>query len=500
MISCEPERERKQSRRSSGPSSALPCLPLVLLKNVNRRPDPPEGTDTNSTALPAEPGIPTGAASPARSYWLPATLQSLRHRNYRLFFFGQLISLIGTMMHGTAMGWLIYVLTKSEQQLGNISAVRTFPIVLFSLLGGVLADRHSKRGILVITQICFMMLALVLAALVFLDLIRVWQIVVVGALFGLGMAFDIPARQAFVAEMVGPKDLTNAIALNSSVFNTANIIGPAIGGLVMGAFTGTADKLNAADTSIAMHGIGWCFLINGLSFVAVIAGLMMMRIKPQPMARQTVPALRQAVESLSIVARKPALRGLLALVAIMAVFGSSYGVLMPVFAREVVPMGALEAEKAKGYGLLLSASGLGALAGALVLATLSRVQRKSRLVIGGTMLLAVSLFLFASMSNFWAAAACLVGVGMGSILMASTANSLVQTSVPHEVRGRVMGVWALIFVGAMSFGSIQIGYLAHFRSAATAVKIGAVICAACAVAAFWAVRTMRRRSAAMPPA
>ena len=458
----------------------------MLLKNVNKKPDPPEGD--NADAVPAEPEIPAGTATPARPIWLPSTLQSLRYRNYRLFFFGQLVSLTGTMMHGAAMGWLIYQLTNSKEQLGVISAVRTLPIMLFSMLGGVLADRHSKRRILVITQMVFMALALVLAALVFTNLIAVWQIVAIGALFGLGMAFDIPARQAFVAEMVGPNDLTNAIALNSSVFNTANIAGPAIGGMIMGEFAGSADP------GYAMRGIGWCFLINGLSFVAVIAGLLLLRIAPHPKARNTGSALKQALEGFSIVARQPALRGLLALVAVVGVFGFSYGVMMPVFARDVIRMDGLGVEK--GYGWLLSASGLGALIGALALATLSRVRRKSRLVVGGAMLFSASLFLFASTADFWLAAICLMGVGMGSVLMASTANSLVQDSVPHEVRGRVMGVWTLIFVGAMPIGSLQIGYLAHYRGAPDAVKIGAAVCAACGLYALYAIRAMRRSGAA----
>jgi MFS family permease len=225
----------------------------------------------------------------------------------------------------------------------------------------------------------------------------------------------------------------------------------------------------------------------------------MMRIMPQPRVRHAGSTLDQVIEGFAIVARKPALMGLLGMIAIVGVFGFSYGVMMPVFARDVFPMGALDAEKAKGYGLLLSASGLGALAGALVLATIARMQQKSRLVIGGAMLFAMSLFAFASMSGFWPAAACLVAVGIGSILMTSTGNSLVQTSVPHEVRGRVMGVWTLIFVGATPLGSLQIAYLAGAYGAPTAVRIGAVVCAGCAVVAFLAIRAMRR-SATPPPA
>ena len=418
-------------------------------------------------------GPPADPEAPSRIWWLPATFSSLRHYNYRLFFFGQLISLTGTMMQGAAIGWLVYQLTNSKELLGTISALRALPILLFSIFGGVIADRYPKRRTLVFTQVASMALAFVLATLLFLNIIVVWQIVVIGILSGFVLAVDIPTRQSFVVEMVGVGDMNNAIALNSSMFNAANIIGPAVGGLTM-----------------ARMGMGWCFLLNGLSFIAVIAGLLMMRITPQIKPRSSQSALRQAVEGFSLVMHRPSVRGLLMFVAVMGVFGGSYGVLMPVFAKDI-----LHADE-KGYGLLLAASAVGAFPGALIVASLAQIRHRSRLIIIGVMLFSATLFFFASATTFLLAAVCLVGVGAGWIFMMSTANTLLQNSVPHEARGRVMGVWALTFVGATPIGSYQIGLMADRFGAPRAVQFGAVICAVAGLFAMYAVMKRRRLSVA----
>jgi len=344
-----------------------------------------------------------------------------------------------------------------------------------------------------------MLLALLLAALAYNGLSSVWPIALIGTLGGLVMAFDIPARQAFVVEMVGREDLNNAIVLNSSVFNTAVIIGPAVGGLLM------------------QWGAAWCFLINGLTFLAVIAGLLMMRLAPHVKSPSDVSALKQAAEGFSLVARLPAVRGLLSFIFVMGVFGFSYNVLMPVFARDI-----LHADAA-GYGLLLSAGGLGAVAGAVTLACMNRVKRRANMIIVGAILFSVTLFMFGSVAgsyfseakwmavavlerllggsaawyrffflssfDFWFAVVCLIGTGMGMMFMGSTSNTLLQNAVPHEVRGRVMGVWALIFVGATPIGSLVAGYAAHQVGAPHTVQIGAGVCA---VSGLYAMRALRK--------
>ena len=445
---------------------------------MNNPPNSPEGNheSANLGDAPFAPEVPANPSATPRPTWLPSTLHSLRHRNYRLFFFGQLISLIGSMMQGAAINWLIYDITRSKDQLGIINAVRAVPILLFTLLGGVMADRYSKRRILIITQTSLMMIAFALSAVVMLDLLKVWHIIVTSMLFGAVMAFDIPTRQAFVVELVGEDDLANAIALNSSMFNLANILGPAAGGLVM-----------------AEVGAAWCFFINAVSFLAVIAGLMMMRMVEKANPRSPASAYKQAAEGLSIVMRQRRLRNLLCFVAVMGVFGASYNVLMPVFAKDVLRL------TERGYGMLLSANGLGAVIGALVVATLARTNQKSRLIAGGAVLFSVALFLFGSATSFLTSAICLIAVGVGWIFMMSTANSVMQNSVPHAIRGRVMAIWALVFVGAMPLGSLEAGKLATWRGAPAAVQIGAIICGAGALYALYSLVIRRKARERLDP-
>jgi len=442
---------------------------------VNNPPNPPERNHA-SAHLGEPPFAPGALANPSatpRPTWLPSTLHSLRHRNYRLFFFGQLVSLIGSMMQGAAINWLIYDLTDSKDQLGIINALRAAPILLLTLVGGVMADRHSKRRILVITQTSLMIIAFALAGVVMMGILQVWHIIVATILFGAVMAFDIPTRQAFVVELVGEDDLANAIALNSSMFNLANVLGPAAGGLVM-----------------AGVGAAWCFFFNAVSFLAVIAGLLMMRIGEKADPRPAASAFSEVAEGLSIVMRQRRLRSLLCFVALMGVFGASYNVLMPVFAKDILRL------TERGYGMLLSANGLGAVIGALIVATLARTNNQSRLIAVGAVMFSAALFLFGSAASFLAAAMCLVTVGIGWIFMMSTANSVVQNSVPHAIRGRVMAIWALVFVGAMPLGSLEAGKLATWHGAPMAVQIGAAICGAGALYALYSVvfrRKMRGR-------
>jgi len=306
-------------------------------------------TGKEATAIASVPEEVTG--QPRRVVLGPRilgnTFASLRHRNFRLFFAGQLVSLIGTWMQNTAQGWLVYQLTGSKLLLGVVAAVGSTPMMLFSIWGGSVADRHSKRRIILYTQTGMLLLAFVFAGLVWSGLIRPWHILVLAALGGLAMAFDMPARQAFMVEMTNREDLINAISLNSSIVNGARVVGPSLAGFLM-----------------ARVGIEMCFFLNGLSFLAVIAGLWMMRL-PRfiPPARPS-SAWAHVVEGFAYVWQHSRMRTILILFAIVGIFGWSYSVLMPAFARDVLHVGQT------GYGVLLSANGIGALLGALTVATI----------------------------------------------------------------------------------------------------------------------------------
>ena len=277
---------------------------------------------------------------------LRRTFSALRHPNFRLFFFGQLISLVGTWMQNAAQGWLIYQLTGSKILLGVVAAAGSAPMVVFSIWGGWLADHYPKRSVLVVTQSISMVLAFVLTAVVWTGVVQPWHIIVIALLSGVVLAFDMPSRQSFMMEMTSRDDLMNAISLNSSIVNGARIIGPAVAGVV-----------------IARAGMTLCFLLNGLSFLAVIAGLLLMRLPPHVRLAQTEAAWRQALGGFSYVRGNFRVLVLMSLFAVVGVFGWSYSVLMPAFARDVLHMGA------RGYGVLMASGGAGALAAALLLAT-----------------------------------------------------------------------------------------------------------------------------------
>ena len=274
------------------------------------------------------------------------TFAALKHRNFRLFFVGQLVSLIGTWMQSTAQGWLVYQLTGSKVLLGTVAAVGTLPMLLLSLWGGSVADRHSKRTVVLYTQTGMMLTAFVFAALVGSGHIQIWEILVLAALGGVAMAFDMPARQAFMVEMTSHEDLMNAISLNSSIVNGARVVGPAVAGFLM-----------------ARVGMAWCFLLNGVSFIAVIVGLLMMRLPKFVPPQRLHSTGRHILEGFRYVAGHRRVRILMMLFAVVGVFGWSYAVLLPAYATDILHVGE------GGYGILLSANGCGALLGALTVAT-----------------------------------------------------------------------------------------------------------------------------------
>src|ERR1700719_1572141 len=324
------------------------------------------------------------------------TFRALRHRNYRLFFWGQLVSLIGTWMQQTAMSWFVYQITNSKLLLGAVAAVGSAPMMLFSIWGGSLADRYPKRSIIIATQTAQMICAFLLAAGAWAGFAGPIFIIVIAALNGVAMGFDMPARQAFTVEMTSREDLLNAISLNSSIVNGARVIGPSLAGLMIGAV-----------------GVATCFLFNGVSFIAVIAGLLMMRIPPVERKIATVSPAEHAWNGIAYSFQHPRVRTILLLFLAVGVFGWSYMVIMPAFARDVLGRGA------DGYGVLMSASGVGALVGALVVATYGHLFAPRKLALGGVWLFSAALLAFSLTRNFYVALAFLFVGGFGMLLFFS---------------------------------------------------------------------------------
>src|SRR5437870_6016292 len=386
------------------------------------------------------------------------TFRALRHRNYRLFFWGQLVSLIGTWMQQTAMSWYVYQLTNSKLLLGIVSAVGSAPMMLSSIWGGALADLYPKRSILVATQAAQMICAFLLAAGVWLGFATPAFIIIVAALNGISMGFDMPARQAFTVEMASREDLLNAISLNSSIVNGARVVGPSVAGLMIGAV-----------------GVAMCFFLNGLSFIAVIAGLLMMRLPPFEPKVHVASAGEHAWNGIMYSMKHPRVRMILVLFLAVGVYGWSYAVLMPAFARDVLGRGA------NGYGILMSASGLGALVGALIVATYGHLFTPRRLALGGVWLFSVALLAVSFTNEFVPALVLLFVGGFGMLLFFATSNTVLQTIVPDEMRGRVMGVWSLVFGAMIPLGSLEAGTVAHWVGTPLALAFGAVICAASAL-------------------
>ncbi len=399
-----------------------------------------------------------------RVHWRE-TFAALRHRNFRLFFVGQLMSLTGTWMQNTAQGWLVYQLTGSKLMLGAVVAVGSTPMMLFSMWGGSVADRQPKRTVVLCTQSWMMLLAFVFAAIVWTGVVQPWHILVLAAFGGSAMAFDMPARQAFMMEMTSRDDLMNAVSLNSSIVNGARVIGPAVAGIVM-----------------AHAGIATCFLLNGLSYVAVITSLLLMRLPKFNPPTAVTSAWQHALDGLVYAAKHRRVRILLLLFAVVGVFGWSYSVLMPAFAQDILHIGERQ------YGTLLSANGLGALLGALTVATFGNRVRHRVLVLGGLLVFSSMLLLLAMTRNFYMALGCMAVGGWGLLLYFSTTNTLIQTSVSDDMRGRVMGIWALVFGGMMPIGGLEAGLLSNAVGVPWTIAVGAIVCASAAFATWGLVR------------
>lgn len=385
--------------------------------------------------------------------WTTLT-RPLRHRNFRLFASGQMISLIGTWVQNVSEAWLVYRLTGSSAALGLVRFAGLAPIFVLALVGGDWADRADRRRILIGTQTAAMVLAFILAVLCFTEQVRVWLIILLAAMLGVVNAIDNPTRQSFVVEMVGKEDLAGAIGFNSSMFHTARIIGPTVAGALL-----------------ATVGEAWCFTVNGLSFLAVIACLALIRIPDAPRPAPQGEFLTRIKAGISFAWTSPPIRSLLSLVAVTSLFGSSFLVLMPVVAREVLGRGA------DGYSLLMTAAGVGSLTGALIL-TLRRNTGLWALRSLASLAFGLTLILFSLSGTFWLSMLLAVPAGLFMILLMATSNTLLQTLAPDEMRGRVMALFAMMFMGMSPFGSLGAGLVAEFIGVGHALSLCGAVCLA----------------------
>ena len=376
--------------------------------------------------------------------------RALRHRNFQLFFSGQLISLIGTWMQSVAQSWLVYRLSGSALLLGAVGFASQIPVFLFAPLGGITADRCNRRHIVIGTQVAALLLAFALAVLTLSGKIQVWHVFVLASLLGVVNAFDIPGRQSFLVDMVGREDLMNAIALNSSMFNGARVIGPAIAGIL-----------------VAKIGEGWCFFANAVSYIAVIIGLLMMRVQSPARALMASP-FEHMMEGFRFVNRTAPIRALLMLLGLVSLVGMPYVVLMPIFADKILHGGA------RGLGMLMGATGVGALFGALTLAFREGVKGLGRWVALCCAGFGASLLMFSLSHSFWLSVILLLPVGYCMMLQMACSNTLIQVMVPDALRGRVMAVYSMMFMGMAPIGALLGGALADRLGAQVTVAVGGV--------------------------
>jgi MFS family permease len=378
-------------------------------------------------------------------------------RDFRLFWFGQVISLSGSWMQTVAQGWLVYSLTKSPLHLGMVAAANALPILLFSLFGGLIADRYPKRTLLLITQALSIIPAVLLGFLVSRGTVTVWHVAALAAFLGTINALDIPVRQSFLAEMVGKGHITNAIALNSAAFNGARIIGPVIAGV-----------------AIAYLGIPACFYLNALSFVAVIIALY--RIEARGEIRgKSEGMLRDFNKGLLFIRGNREMKHVFLLIAVFSVIGLPYISLLPIFAAEVFHAGP------KGFGFLVGASGIGALTAALLIAARRDIKDKTRFMSLAALTFAAALFLFSVSNIFWLSLLIIMAAGWGMVSYLAVANSFIQITVPDELRGRVMSLYSLVFLGTVPIGNAIMGVAADYLGTPHAVSVSGLICllAAC---------------------
>lgn len=355
-------------------------------------------------------------------------------------------------MQVVAQGWLVLKLTDSPLFLGLVTFANSLPMLLFMLPSGVIADRFSKRKILILTHALEMICALLLAGLVIFGVIDTWHVFVFAVFLGFVYALELPAIMSFPIELVGEEDLLNAVALDSAAFNGARVVGPAIAGII-----------------VAAYGTGMVFLVNGITYTAAIVTLMMIRCPPSAAEGRREPMLAQITEGLRYVRSNTLVRDLLIMSGVTSLFVIQYAVIMPAFARDVLDVGA------EGLGVLMSSAGIGALAGALSIAVLGHSFRQGIIVMTGAMLAPVGLVSFAASSNFYLSMVCLVFVGLGGTLFFTASRSMLQVVPPEELRGRVMSVQSLAFVGVAPAGALVVGVLAEYVGVRESLLIGGII-------------------------
>ncbi len=431
--------------------------------------------------LPQSPGgltVSQPVSAPEQVKGLPRTFRALRHRNFRIFWFNQLISLVGTWMQTIGQSWLVLQLTHSALLLGVVGALQFLPVMVLSLFGGVLADRMPKGIVLRFTQSFAMLQAFILWILVASGEVRLWHVLILALMLGLTNAIDMPTRQAFVVEMVGREDVPNAIALNSSMFNMARIVGPAIGGLL-----------------IAWLGVAPLFLLNAISFIPVIIGLFLIdarqlhaQVKPpatqqQASKQSTLQSLR---EGLAYVVHTPAVLLIISVIGVVSLFGINFNVVLPLFATDVLHVGAA------GFGFISAAFGIGSLLSALWLAWSNRRPHMYSLLIGaGAFCVLEASF---ALSRWYLLSLVLIaGVGFAQIVFSAASNTTLQIVAPDNLRGRVMSVYTMVFVGSTPLGNLLIGGLALLLGAPLALLIAASLSMAATIVG-WLLRTPAEKS------
>jgi MFS family permease len=379
--------------------------------------------------------------------------RALKHRNFQLFFAGQLVSLIGTWMQSTAQLWLVYKMTNSAALLGFFGFANQIPILFLASLGGYVGDRYNRHRGVIWTQTAALILSFVLAALTLLGVVRVWEIILIGFFAGIVNAFDVPIRQSFLIQMVGKEDLPNAIALNSSIFNSARVVGPAIAGF-----------------AIAWVGEGWCFFLNGISFLAVIIALLMMRLKKfEPRVSKDSP-LQNFVQGFRFAMSDRPIRSALLLLSLMSFLGMQYSVFMPIFARDILHVGPSR------FGWLMSSAGIGAVIGALHFAARTNYKGLVESIAATSATFALGLIFFSQSRIFWFSTAMLLVVGFSATSLMAATNTIVQNRVPDELRGRIMAVYATMFLGVQPLGALIAGGMAKRIGAPHALTASGAVC------------------------
>lgn len=381
-------------------------------------------------------------------------LTALSYRNFRLFWLGQIISLSGTWMHSAAQGWLVFKLTNSPFYLGLVGSAMSMPILLFTMAGGVAADRFFKRNIILTAQIILMFLTLALAIMVSTGIVTVWHVLVISFLIGTTNSFEIPARQSFFVEIVGRENLMNAIALNSAAFHGARMIGPTIAGIIMGFF-----------------GLSACFYLNSLSFLATITGLLRMRFKPEEIKTSPGSGIKKEFkEGLKYIFNDSRVYTLILSSGIISFFGFPYATFLPVYAHDILKTGA------PGLGILMGSAGAGAFVGAITLTIRGDFLNKGILLAVSGIAFSIALLVFSISTTAWLSYLMLFLVGFGAINQVATANNMLQLAVPDKLRGRVMSSFTTVFLGMTTIGNLSLGSLAHYIGTQYALLTGAGLC------------------------